>query len=165
MKMRTLFFIIAFAVMLTACTTPTSAPAPASKPVIEVSDLWVRAVAVSSGMGTPSSGGMNMSGPTSAAYMILKNSSGVADRLIKAQTDVVKTVEIHTTMKEGDVMKMKPVEGIDIPANGQAKLEPGGFHVMLIGVTRELKAGDKIKLTLVFEKAGEIVLEAPVRAP
>lgn len=160
MKYQIVLLVIAMAMILSACASPTPVPAK-----IQVSDLWVRPASAASGtnMGTP--GGMNMTGPTSAAYMVIRNTTGAADRLLKAQTDAAKTVEIHTTVKEGDVMKMQPVAGIDIPANGQAKLEPGGFHVMLIGVMRDLKPGDKIKLTLTFEKAGEVQLEAPVREP
>jgi copper(I)-binding protein len=61
---------------------------------------------------------------------------------------------------------MRQVEGgIDIPANGQVELKPGGFHVMLIGLTRDLNVGDSVQLTLTFEKAGQIPVTAQVRQP
>jgi periplasmic copper chaperone A len=60
-------------------------------------------------------------------------------------------------------MKMGAVGGIDIPANGQIALAPGGFHAMLIGITRDLRAGDTLNLTLTFEKAGMIQVKALVR--
>jgi len=63
------------------------------------------------------------------------------------------------------MMRMSPVENIEIPAKSQAKLEPGGLHVMLIGLKRELKPDEKIKLKLQFEKGGMQEVEAVVRKP
>lgn len=109
---------------------------------------------------------MEMGGANSAAYMVIRNTGSEADKLIAASTDVAKTVELHTVIEEGGVMRMRQVEGgIDIPANGQVELKPGGFHVMLIGLTRDLNAGDKVELTLTFEKAGQIPVTAEVRQP
>jgi copper(I)-binding protein len=105
------------------------------------------------------------SGGTSAAYLVIKNSGGTADALIKAESDVADSVELHTMVMEGDVMKMSPVEKIDIPANGAAELKPGGFHVMLIGLRHDLKEGEVVKLTLTFQNSGPIQVEAPVRKP
>ncbi|MFN7037591.1 MAG: copper chaperone PCu(A)C, partial [Bellilinea sp.] len=87
------------------------------------------------------------------------------DRLLAAKTDVAKTVEIHQTRMENDIMMMQKVEVIEIPANGKVELKPGGYHIMLINLQQDLKAGEKIPFTLVFEKQGEINLEAEVRAP
>jgi copper(I)-binding protein len=95
--------------------------------------------------------------------MILRNGGATADRLIKAESDVAGAVELHKTTMEGNMMKMAPVDGILLPAQGQAELKPGGLHVMLIGLKRELKAGDKLKLKLHFEKAGVQEIEAEVR--
>jgi periplasmic copper chaperone A len=101
----------------------------------------------------------------SAAYMILRNGSDTADRLLKVESDVADAVELHKSTMDGSMMKMEPVDGIDIPAKGQAELKPGGFHVMLIGLKRELKPDEKIKLKLQFEKAGTQEVEAVVRKP
>jgi len=114
-------------------------------------------------MGASSSSGMNMNQSTTAVYMVLRNSSTTADRLVKVQTDAAQTVELHSTTMQGNVTMMNPVDGIDVPANGQVALAPGGFHIMLIGLTRDLKSGDKIKLTLTFQKAGTVQLDVPVR--
>ncbi|MCK4899380.1 MAG: copper chaperone PCu(A)C, partial [Anaerolineales bacterium] len=54
---------------------------------------------------------------------------------------------------------------VDVPARGQVELKPGGLHIMLIGLSRDLKAGDQVSLSLGFEKSGEIKVEAEVRAP
>jgi len=60
---------------------------------------------------------------------------------------------------------MHPVDSIEVPANGQVDLKPGGLHIMLIGLTGDLVAGEKIPLTLEFENAGKIQVEAEIRAP
>ena len=106
-----------------------------------------------------------MSGGTSAAYLTITNSGGTADALIKAESDVANSVELHTMTMVDGVMKMTPVEKIEVPANGKAELKPGSFHVMLIGLRHDLKEGDVVKLTLTFQTSGKIEVEAPVRKP
>ena len=107
--------------------------------------------------------GMGMGGAMGAMYMTIRNPGNTPDRLIKAQSDVSQVVELHNMAMKDGVMSMYPVEAIDIPANGEAVLKPGGFHVMLIGLNRDLLAGDTMTVTLTFEQAGEITLQAPVR--
>ncbi len=94
--------------------------------------------------------------PNGAAYMMLMNEGESDDTLVSAETDVAETVELHeTTIDENEVMSMRPVEGgITIPAGGSATLEPGGLHVMLLGIQEELAVGDTFELTLNFEQAG-----------
>jgi copper(I)-binding protein len=104
-----------------------------------------------------------MIGGNGAVYMILMNEGGSADLLVSLETDVAEVVELHETKMEGDVMKMGPIPNIQVPAGGSAKLEPGGKHVMLINLKQELTPGDKIPLTLHFEKSGLITVEAEVR--
>lgn len=100
-----------------------------------------------------------------AVYMTLNNDGQSDDALIGAKTDVAKTVELHETkIDENDVMKMQPVANIPIPAGGSVTLKSGGLHVMLIDMQKELAPGDKINLTLTFEKAEPMTVEAEVRA-
>ncbi len=102
-------------------------------------------------------------GANSAAYMRLVN-SGDADTLIAATTDVAEVVELHTVeMTEEGVMQMRPVPGIDVPASGEVELQPGGFHVMMIGLNDDLKEGEMVDITLTFENAGEQTISVPVR--
>ena len=109
--------------------------------------------------------GMGMAG-TGAVFMVLKNKGGEADRLVGGQTDVAKVVEIHETVMEGEVMKMQMLaNGLEVPAKGEVLLKPGGYHVMLIGMTRDLKVGDTFSLDLQFEKSGTITVEPEVREP
>jgi len=99
----------------------------------------------------------------SAAFMTIHN-AGSADRLIATSGDVAERVELHTHMMEGDIMKMRQVEAVEVPANAMAELQPGGFHIMLIGLKAPLKEGDRFPLTLTFEDAGEITVEVAVEA-
>jgi copper(I)-binding protein/uncharacterized protein YcnI len=96
-------------------------------------------------------------------FMLLKNAGGSADKLVKAASPVAETVELHTHVKDGDAMRMRPVESIPVPAKGQTALEPGGYHVMLIGLKQPLKEGDSFPLTLTFEKAGSVTVAVPVQ--
>lgn len=106
-------------------------------------------------------GGIGKSG---AVFFEITNHADVDDRLLDAKSDVAEKVELHTHKDDGNgVMQMVHVpEGFPIEALGSHALQRGGDHVMLMGLTRELKDGDIITLTLTFEHAGEVVVEAPV---
>ncbi|MDN5567365.1 MAG: copper chaperone PCu(A)C [Paracoccus sp. (in: a-proteobacteria)] len=92
---------------------------------------------------------------TGAIFMQLENHRDVSCNLQSVMSDVAERVELHTHTQEGDVMKMGRIEGgIDIPAHEQHMLERGGDHVMLLGLTRPLKDGDTIDLTLDFGDCG-----------
>lgn len=103
------------------------------------------------------------SSKSSAAYMKIENSGDTPDRLISAKAEVAGTVMLHESRMDGDVMKMVQLSnGIEVPAHGEAVLKPLGLHIMLMGLTRPLKEGEKVPLTLVFEKQGEVVIDAQV---
>lgn len=104
-------------------------------------------------------------GQTSAVYMTVRNSGSEADRLVGVASTVADKTELHTTLQEQGVMKMRPLDGLDLPAGGTAEFKPGSNHVMLIGLARPLKVGDSFELTLRFEKAGEVRIEVPAVAP
>lgn len=99
-----------------------------------------------------------------AAFMEIANVTGEADQLIGVRSDIAKRVELHTHMETGDgVMKMMHVEeGFAIPAEGSHMLQRGGDHVMFMGLKQELKHGDVVPVTLVFQNAGEVTIEIPV---
>lgn len=101
---------------------------------------------------------------TGGAFLSIAN-GGAADRLLKAESPVAETVQIHTSIKEGDVMRMREVEGIDLPAGETVKLQPGGYHIMLIGLKQPLKLGETFPLTLTFEKAGTIDVTVEIQKP
>lgn len=103
-------------------------------------------------------------GVTGAGFMTLKNTGATADRLLSARAEIARTVEIHNHIMDGGVMRMRPVEAIDLSPGGEVKLAPGGFHLMLIGLKQALVQGNRVPLTLVFEKAGEVQVELAVEA-
>lgn len=100
----------------------------------------------------------------SAAYLTVQN-SGAADTLIKAATPLTTTVQLHEVITEGSSSKMQEKPGgFPIPADGMLELKPGGFHIMLMDLAAPIKEGETVTLTLTFEKAGEITIDAPVKA-
>jgi periplasmic copper chaperone A len=98
-----------------------------------------------------------------AVYLTIKNKGKEADTLVSARADVSKGVEIHNTLQEDGVMKMRKVEdGLKIPAGETIKLAPGGLHIMLLDVSEKVQPGAKFPMTLVFEKAGEVEVSVQV---
>jgi copper(I)-binding protein len=91
-----------------------------------------------------------------AGFMTLKNNGAAGDRLISAASPAARVVELHTHIREGDVMRMRPVADIPIPPGQTVHLRPGGLHIMLIGLTEPLRQGATVPLTLRFERAGEV---------
>jgi copper(I)-binding protein len=102
--------------------------------------------------------------PTGGAYLRVENHGAQSDRLVSASADVSKSVELHEMKMEGDVMRMRQVDGVEVPAGQSVVLEPGGVHVMLIGLKAPLKQGERFPMTLRFEKAGEVKVEVVVEA-
>lgn len=91
----------------------------------------------------------------SGGFMKIENKGG-ADKLLAASSSVSKTMELHTMSMEGNVMKMREIKAIEIPANGKVELKSGGLHLMFIDLKEQLKPGSTIKVKLKFEKAGEV---------
>jgi copper(I)-binding protein len=96
-----------------------------------------------------------------AGFMRLRN-AGAADRVVGASAPVAGRVEMHVTLREGDVMKMREVKSFEVPAGGSFELKPGGAHLMLVDLKRPLKKGEKVPLTLKLEKGGELKMELSV---
>ncbi|MET0568732.1 MAG: copper chaperone PCu(A)C [Hyphomicrobiaceae bacterium] len=94
------------------------------------------------------------------AYLELKAAAGIEDRLVAAKSAAAGTVEIHDHINEGGIMKMRRVDGIKLSGGQTVTLKPGGYHLMLMDLKQPLKQGGKLPLTLVFEKAGEVAVEA-----
>lgn len=123
----------------------------------EVSQAWTRPAAA---------------GGNSAVYFSIENGSGEDEELLGASASVAGATEIHRsmaveeegdmTMGEGGVMQMRPQDSVLIPAGSSVTFEPGGLHVMLIGLGDDLAAGDQIELTLNFRGMGEYKLTVPV---
>ncbi|MFM1892226.1 MAG: hypothetical protein RLZ44_1303 [Pseudomonadota bacterium] len=102
--------------------------------------------------------------PNSAAFMTLHNAGTADHTLVSASSPAAATVELHTHINDNGVMRMRPVEGgIAVPAGGSTELQPGGLHVMLIGLHQPLVEGDQVELELTFEDGSTQLLTAPVR--
>ena len=121
----------------------------AGEGALSIEGAWVRA----------SIGGSRVS----AVYLVVTNHGEEADRLLGAETGRARHTMIHRSVVEGGVAKMRRAGAVEVPPGGSVRLEPGGLHVMLTGVAPPLEAGERIPVTLVFERAGEWVLSVPVR--
>lgn len=97
------------------------------------------------------------------AFVVIKNTTAQARKLVKAEAKVSRVVELHTHVNEGGVMKMRPVPSFDLPANGELTLKPGSFHIMLIDLTSKLKEGDRIPITLTFDNGAKQAVTFVVR--
>ncbi|HEY8707701.1 MAG TPA: copper chaperone PCu(A)C [Burkholderiaceae bacterium] len=102
--------------------------------------------------------------PIGGGYMTLVNGGG-ADRLVSVSAPVSKSAELHMMTMKGDVMEMRQVEAIDLPPGKTVALEPGGYHIMFVGLKAPLKAGESFPMTLKFAKAGEVTVPVKVEAP
>lgn len=112
-----------------------------------VKDVWSRA--------TPARNGV--------AYMTIFNHGAGMDRLVAAESDVAKKVELHThSMKDG-VMRMRRISAVEVHPGEPAVMAPGGNHVMLMGLHKKLEEGQTFTVTLIFEKAGKIAVDVSVR--
>ena len=149
MRNRSIFGIVA----VVACLGPflavePSSAAEGSSKGVTVAHPWVRA--------TP--GGSTLT----AAFMEIKTAPGVADKLVAVSSPAAGRAEVHTHIKDGDVMKMRRVETFELKPGESRVMGPSGDHVMLFDLKAPLKEGDLIKLVLSFEMAGSIEVEAKV---
>ncbi|MBS1147446.1 MAG: hypothetical protein H6R08_1622 [Proteobacteria bacterium] len=119
---------------------------------LSVTDAWARATMP----------GQKVSG----AYMQLQSDADA--RLVSASSPAVPRVEVHEMKMDGDVMRMREVKSIELPKGKTVSLEPGGYHIMLMNLTKPIAAGEVIPLTLVVESGGKrqtIEVKAEARAP
>lgn len=123
-----------------------------SASTLAVTDAWARP-----GLGT------DTTRVTTAAYFTLSNDSETEVRLLSVGSDAAERVELHETTMEDGMMRMRPIDGLAVPANGSVELRPGGPHVMLIGLTRDLAEGDTVSLTLDFAHGETLTVETAVR--
>ena len=131
---------------------PAVAASPASGGPVQVSDPWIRATV----KGQSGTGG----------FMRLTSPEGAT--LLGFASTVARTAELHEMKMEGDVMRMRPIDGLPLPAGQAVELKPGGLHLMLLDLKQTLKSGQTVKLTLKFKdkdgKPFEQVLQVPVNS-
>jgi len=118
---------------------------------LEIVDPWSRVTPKGSTVG--------------AGYMTIKNTGSTPDRLIGGSADVAAKFEVHEMKMESGVAKMRPVQGgLEIKPGETVELKPGSLHAMFVGLKKPLTAGEHVKATLTFEKAGKVNVEYDVRA-
>jgi copper(I)-binding protein len=140
----------AMAPMATPPSMPSMPPMPTMGPGVLVHDAWTRASPM-----------MDLAG---AAYMVIDNTTTEDDALVRASSPAAEIAEIHQTTTAPDgTLAMAPVEAIPVPAGGRAVLEPGGYHIMLIGLVEPLVEGGAIEVTLEFEHASPRTVSALVQ--
>ena len=144
--------IALLATTLAACGSSSSAsPVAVTDEAVAARDAWIRAA---------DEGGL------SAAYLTISNGSEADDALVDVSApDVATSVSLHETTTGDDGMTgMHHTPSIAVPAGGTVALEPGGYHVMLEGLQRNLVAGETVRIVLTFERAGPLTVDALVRA-
>ncbi|MDG4813332.1 copper chaperone PCu(A)C [Hydrogenovibrio sp. 3SP14C1] len=98
------------------------------------------------------------------SFLTLKNNSEQEVRLVGATSDVAKKVQLHTHINDNGVMKMRQIKYISVAAHQETKLQPGGLHIMFIGLQKELKKGQTIPMTLKFKDGSQKSLMIPVKS-
>ena len=140
-------FLLLIVVLLAACGGgATDEPATGG---ISVEDAWARPPAMAGGNG--------------AAYFLIRNDGNTADRLIGVSSPLAMAEMHESVMADDGTMSMNPVDGVDVAPNSTVAFEPGGLHIMFMGVSEPPAAGDTVSLTLTFENAGEMTIDVPVR--
>ena len=102
-------------------------------------------------------------GGNAVVYFTITNKGRMSDALVDVSSDAADTVGIHETRIDGNMVRMATVSRIEVPAGGSVELEPGGFHIMMMGLKRDLNPGEMIKVTLRFDKSVEITVTVEVR--
>lgn len=101
--------------------------------------------------------------PNSAAFFVIKNNSDKDIAITSANSDIAEKNELHTHIKENKMMKMMKIEKLVVPAKSSLELKSGSDHVMLMGLKKELKAGDEINLELSFSDGDKKSIKVPVK--
>ncbi|MFN8381022.1 MAG: copper chaperone PCu(A)C [Anaerolineales bacterium] len=139
-------FVVVGMLLLSACGSADAGHTDGEG--VEAHDYWARAA---------------LKDGTSAVYMLLHNHGTEDDALIGVSTDVAASAETHLSQVGADgTMQMIPQESIALPADGEVELKPGSYHIMLMGLVKDLNVGDEITVTLHFEKHEDITLTVPV---
>ena len=136
---RILVSVLAMLFLLSACGADRG---------IEVREAWARPA---------------MQGGNGAIYFVIQNDAREADEMTGAASDIAEAVEMHETRMEGEVMQMHPMGSVPLPANAKTTFKPGGLHIMLIDMKKDLKVGDEVEITLHFKNSEDINLLVPVQ--
>jgi len=144
-------FLLVFAAAMFACIADNAGAAEYKIGSIQIDNPWSRA--------TPKGAS------TGAGYMTLRNTGNMPDRLIGGATDVAPGFQIHEATMDQGVSKMREMKGgIEIKPGETVELKPGSSHIMFVNLKRRLEKGERVKGTLMFQRAGTVAIEYPVEA-
>ena len=147
MNRRFAIAVLAAAVFAAAACTPGS---DVPQQAMQVSEPWARAVPAAA--------------PVAAGYLVIRNRSGIDDRLLEARSAAAQRVEIHEMRHEQGVMRMRLMEnGLPLPRGKPVALAPGGYHLMFIDPGDDFVEGRQVRVTLVFERAPPMEVDMEVR--
>ena len=147
MKLLSLSILLSL-IIFSSCQQQKTEDPNSDKPFI-ISNSWMRP---------------GVANRNSAAFAKITNNTDIADTLFAVSSDLAKVVEIHETFsKENDMKGMRHIDFIVIPGNSIVELEPGGFHIMLIGLNKDLKKGDGGMITFNFKNTGDVDLSIKVK--
>lgn len=139
-------------VLAAAALLGLAAPIPGARaqaPTVEVSEAWARATTSSARVG---------------GVFLKIRATGAGDRVVSASTPLAEKVELHETIRDGNVMRMREVPALMVPAGQTVELKPGSYHIMLIGLKQPLNRGESFPLTITFEKAPAVTATVTVQA-
>ncbi|HSY30209.1 MAG TPA: copper chaperone PCu(A)C [Burkholderiaceae bacterium] len=98
-----------------------------------------------------------------AAYLSIENKGSHSDKLLTVSSPIAASAEVHNTIMDGNIMRMREVSELEVQSSARVVMAPGdGYHIMLVGLKKALVPGEKIPLSLRFEKAGKLEIEAVV---
>lgn len=143
--------------ILSSFLSAATAYGQADGPGIRVEGAWARRAPMMESSGSKGGSG------NGAIYATLANPGKDRDTLISAASDAAGVVEIHESYQHMGMMMMRPVKAIEVPAGGKVEMKPGSYHIMLLNLKRDLKAGQTVNVTLQFQKAGKIPVKAEIK--
>ncbi len=114
---------------------------------VEIKDAWLRTGA---------------KGLNSALYFKIENNSETPDTLYKVSSSIAKHIQMHETYKKNDMMGMREIKNLEVKSNSSIEFKPGGYHIMLMDLNKDLKPGDEINFTMFFKQLGKINIKAKV---
>lgn len=145
-KILTALIVTVFGVILVGCESTEPEP---TGPNIRIEEAWVRPDPL---------------WENAAGYFLIFNDGDEAETLISVRVEFANMSSLHETVMEGDISKMMPVENLEIPAGGQVEFKTMSKHVMIMGLDEGLEYGQMVRIVLIFEKSGEVEVEAELRA-
>ena len=153
----------ALLMLLLALCGPAAGALDQAPPTMVLHRAWVRRPPPMGQVEQGSHGSTMVSPDTTAAYVTIDNHGSAPDVLLAASSPLATSSALHATRLRDGIMEMHAQPQFAIPAGGRLVLQPGGAHIMLLGLTQALQPGDTVPLVLIFQQAGAVAVEAVVK--